>query len=58
MFQSQISRAYHGKGEATESSDSAGSQLDRQPIQSQDTEIPEYLCTPGEEGWGPCPRTK
>ena len=64
MFQSEISRAYHGKGKATifrqrqqgnniqtaparqQYSDSAGSRLDRQPIQWYNTEIPEYLCAP------------
>jgi len=33
MFQSDISRAYHGKGEPIEYSDSAGNRQDRQPIQ-------------------------
>jgi hypothetical protein len=33
IFQSEIPRAYHGKGEATEYSDNAGSRLDRQAIQ-------------------------
>ena len=33
VFQSEISRACHGKGEATEYSESAGSRQDRQSIQ-------------------------